>query len=105
MTKNYELKCHFHDFICPLELPYCGMCEHNPPDEEKPNGKKQPVPRSFFCPSCGEVAYSNECCVFCGQHFIQGDEEMTYEMTDEKEKDFDIDELDLFDMLDEEEEE
>ena len=66
------LKCYFHDMDCYHDLPYCGNCRDNPPDEEKPNGKKPPIEFVFpYCPSCGEPAYSSYCCVFCGQHFIQ----------------------------------
>lgn len=44
----------------------------NPPDEEKVNGLKPPLPYSYpYCPSCGEPTYSSERCVFCGQRLIR----------------------------------
>lgn len=110
MNKNASgFKCHFHDKLCRYDLPYCNACRDNPPDEEKPNGLKPPVKFYFpYCPSCGEPAYSDSCCVFCGQHFIQENEEDTdmksFVGTDNKGDNADIEELDLFDMLDEDEE-
>lgn len=58
---------------------YCDACEHQPPDDEKPNGKKEPVKIRWqndygmimpYCPTCGEMAYGTERCKFCGQPFI-----------------------------------
>lgn len=57
----------------------CGCCEYQPADDDKPNGKKDPVELVYhndygmmtpYCPSCGEMAYSYDRCVFCGQKFI-----------------------------------
>ena len=62
---------------------YCDACEHQPPDDEKPNGKKDPVKINWrndyglmmpYCPVCGEMAYGTERCKFCGQPFIQEEE-------------------------------
>lgn len=65
------LKCHFKDVICNNER-MCAMCINNPPDEEKLNGLKPPLPYSYpYCPSCGEPTYSSERCVFCGQRLIR----------------------------------
>lgn len=59
---------------------YCDSCEHQPADEDKENGKKEPVHITWqndygmimpYCPICGEMAYSTDRCKFCGQRFIQ----------------------------------
>lgn len=59
---------------------YCDSCEHQPADDDKPNGKKEPVQIRWqndygmmmpYCPTCGEMAYGTERCKFCGQPFIQ----------------------------------
>ena len=59
---------------------YCDLCEHQPQDDDKLNGKKEPVKIIWqndygmimpYCPTCGEMAYSTERCKFCGQKFIQ----------------------------------
>ena len=72
-------KCHFDDSReCENEL-YCGLCEFQPDDDEKKNGKNPPAVIDWrteygmtvpYCPSCGEMAYSTERCVFCGQRLI-----------------------------------
>ncbi len=82
LTK-FEMKCNWNkDIICKGRH-LCQLCEHQPPDDEKPNGKNPPVKISWEascggtwpqCPSCGEMPYSMERCVFCGQKFIQEDE-------------------------------
>lgn len=72
---------------CDNGLMCCG-CQYQPPDDEKPNGRKplvklrwvpqfngmtdgfQPAPE---CPACGEMPYSTERCVFCGQRFLPGE--------------------------------
>lgn len=65
------LKCHFKEMTCNNER-MCGMCINNPPNEEKKNGKKPPLPfDGCYCPSCGEPTYSSEACVFCGQRLIR----------------------------------
>lgn len=70
---KYKLKRWFCEYIrCPIgrlrkPVPlewkdsYDGMC-----DKIIPNG--EPV-----CPHCGEMPYSYEQCVFCGQRFVQDD--------------------------------
>lgn len=78
---SIPFKCHWDkDLICDRELS-CGGCEHQPPDDEKPNGKKPPIFVGWqlgdpygesvfpYCPACGEMPYSVERCVFCGQRF------------------------------------
>lgn len=66
---------------------FCNACPRQPPDDEKPNGKKPPVKLHWVpsfngmtdsfqpapeCPACGEMPYSTERCIFCGQKFIGG---------------------------------
>lgn len=83
-----KFPCHFkNDHICKNGF-NCFGCELNPPDDEKKNGKAAPVligwePDYFgggmgfpMCPSCGEMPYSTERCLFCGQRFIQDDEKL-----------------------------
>ena len=62
---------------------YCGLCKHQPADDDKPNGKRPPVKVEWhndygmimpYCPSCGEMSYSEERCVFCGQKFIKDED-------------------------------
>lgn len=86
MIKRLEeydgIRCHWDkDRKCENSL-FCGMCEFQPADDDKPNGKNEPVKVRFendygmmvpYCPSCGEMAYSTERCVFCGQKFIETD--------------------------------
>ena len=78
--KEYDgIRCHWDkDRICENSL-FCGMCEFQPADDDKPNGRKDPVPIRWendygmmtpYCPSCGEMAYSTERCVFCGQRLL-----------------------------------
>lgn len=72
-------KCHFDDSReCENEL-FCGLCEFQPDDDEKKNGKNPPAVIDWrteygmtvpYCPSCGEMAYSTDRCVFCGQRLI-----------------------------------
>ena len=59
---------------------YCDICEHQPADDDKPNGKKDPVHINWqndygmmmpYCPTCGEMTYGTDRCKFCGQKFIQ----------------------------------
>lgn len=76
---NSTIRCHWDkDRICENGL-YCGMCEFQPADDDKPNGKNEPVKLRFqndygmmmpYCPSCGKMAYSTERCVFCGQKLL-----------------------------------
>lgn len=74
-----SVRCHWHkDMACDHDL-LCGSCEHQLADDDKPNGRKDPVKVELrneygmtapYCPSCGEMAYSMERCVFCGQMFL-----------------------------------
>lgn len=80
MDLDIRLKCHWHDFICENNM-MCEKCTHQPADDDKPNGKKEPKPINWqtdygdciapYCPSCGEMPYNLQRCVFCGQRFIQ----------------------------------
>ena len=80
MDLDIKLKCHWHDFICENNM-MCEECKHQPADDDKPNGKKEALPISWeadfedsvapYCPSCGEMPYNLQRCVFCGQKFIQ----------------------------------
>lgn len=79
MSIGYEIKCHWHDFPCDSDL-YCDLCKHQPTVEDKKNGKAPAVHICWMrdydggtfpeCPSCGEMPYSLERCVFCGQRFL-----------------------------------
>lgn len=80
MDRVFEgLKCHWDKSIKCESGFFCGGCEHQPDDDDKPNGRKDPVRIRWendygmmipYCPSCGEMAYSTERCVFCGQKLI-----------------------------------
>ena len=82
MDLDIKLKCHWHDRICERAC-YCDGCEYQPADDDKPNGKKEPLLIQWendcagciapLCPSCGNMPYSYQRCVFCGQKFIQDD--------------------------------
>ena len=63
----------------------CENCEHEPPADEKKNGKNAPVKIGWqesyggrwpVCSSCGEMPYSTKRCLFCGQKFDQDDERL-----------------------------
>lgn len=81
MTCNWD-----KERICERNL-YCGGCEYQPNPEDKKNGKNPPVKLPIVfdgygnipeCPSCGEMPYSTEQCIFCGQKFIQDEEVEEY---------------------------
>ncbi len=77
--QEYTTKCNWDKSrTCDRGL-MCGGCEYQPADDDKPNGKNEPVEIDYkndygmlmpYCPSCGEMAYSYDRCVFCGQKFI-----------------------------------
>lgn len=63
--------CHWHEDVECVKGRMCGGCEHQPPNEEKKNGKNPPMEfNTWECPACGEPTYSDEVCVFCGQKLI-----------------------------------
>lgn len=81
--EDFEMKCNWNKSLTCKNGMLCAGCEHQPPDDEKPNGKKPPVKIGWDesyggtwpkCPACGEMPYSTERRVFCGQRFIQNDE-------------------------------
>lgn len=82
---DVHFTCHWDPArTCEKEL-MCGACEYQPADDDKPNGKKEPVKIGWEesyggtwpqCPACGEMPYSTERCTFCGQKFIQDDPEL-----------------------------
>lgn len=83
---DMKFKCHWDETrICENER-LCRACEHQPPDDEKPNGRKAPVKISWeidydgskfpCCPACGEMPYGYDRCTFCGQRFIQDDPQL-----------------------------
>lgn len=87
MKVDFEIKwtCHWDkERECKNEM-LCGLCEFQPADEDKPNGKLPPKALKWepsywngiepVCPSCGEMPYSYERCVFCGQKLINTREE------------------------------
>lgn len=73
------MQCHFDNSVF-CEEPYCEHCFHNPPAEQKKNGKAEPVNLIWEndydggvfpkCPSCGEMPYDLHTCFFCGQRFL-----------------------------------
>lgn len=75
-----NMYCHWDKgLVCKKEF-YCDTCEHQPAADDKENGKAEPVHirwaedywsgRYPECPSCGNMPYSLERCVFCGQRFL-----------------------------------
>ena len=76
-------KCYWHyDLICENNF-CCGGCEHQPADEDKKNGKAEPLPIEWGydgygsypeCPACHDMPYSYDRCVWCGQKLIKDDE-------------------------------
>lgn len=82
---DFETKCNWNREIVCKNGKLCNSCEHQPPDDEKENGRKPPLKIGWseeyggvwpVCPACGEMPYSTERCVFCGQRFIQEDEQL-----------------------------
>lgn len=81
-TGDLTMYCHWDKgLVCKKEF-YCDTCEHQPAADDKENGKAEPVHirwaedywsgRYPECPSCGNMPYSLERCVFCGQRFLPG---------------------------------
>ncbi len=80
VLRNIKLPCHWNkQVLCTIKQD-CNGCKYRPADEDKSNGKNDPVFIGWeitlgapfpYCPSCGEMPYSTERCVFCGQKFIQ----------------------------------
>ena len=69
---------------------YCDACPEQPAPEDKKNGRAVPLPLKWepdpmgngmgwpACPACGEMPYSTERCIFCGQRFIQDERTEAY---------------------------
>lgn len=83
---DFKFRCHWKDIECPNNL-RCDGCDEQPSDDEKPNGRKDPVKIGWeesyggiwpVCPSCGEMPYSTDRCTFCGQKFIQDEDIEAY---------------------------
>lgn len=97
---DFKWKCTWDSTLdCPKGDPYCEGCEHQPADDDKPNGRKPPVPIEWerdyggvipVCPVCGEMPYSLERCIFCGQKFIKDDRAL------ELEKPLEVEHMDCF---------
>ena len=77
--KEIKFPCHWDKGLICERGGECFDCNRQPADEDKPNGKNNAVfigwESSMFgtfpyCPSCGEMPYSTERCIFCGQKFI-----------------------------------
>lgn len=81
-----EQPCYWHSDQKCKNGNYCNGCDLQPPDDEKPNGRKPPIRIAWekdydggvypACPACGEMPYSTERCIFCGQKFIQDDKKL-----------------------------
>ncbi len=74
-----KIPCHWHPEMICQNGKDCGECEHQPADDDKKNGKAPPRhivwDRGEYgtfpeCPACGEMPYSYERCIFCGQKFL-----------------------------------
>lgn len=74
-----KFPCHWHPEMICQNGKDCGECEHQPADDDKKNGKAPPRhivwDRGEYgtfpeCPACGEMPYSYERCIFCGQKFL-----------------------------------
>ena len=86
----FKFTCHWNKgILCDRGL-MCRGCEHQPEDDDKPNGKKPPVKLRWIPsydstvdkiipegepqgPACGQMPYSTERCIFCGQKFLKED--------------------------------
>ena len=72
--------CHWDkNLVCKKRF-NCDGCKHQPADDDKENGKAEPVHIRWVedydgskipeCPSCGEMPHSLDRCIFCGQKFL-----------------------------------
>lgn len=80
---NIVIKCIWNQNLVCEKGRSCDACEYQPAADKKKNGKNAPVKIKWqedysgtypVCPSCGEMPYSTERCVFCGQKFLQKDQ-------------------------------
>ena len=89
LVRVLHRKCTWNkDLDCPQENPCCESCEHQPAADDKPNGKKPPRLIQWeedyggvgpICPACGEMPYSLERCIFCGQKLIKDNRALEWE--------------------------
>lgn len=88
-----KYSCHWNKILVCTRGLNCDGCESQPADDDKSNGKNEPVHIGWennfdgtfpYCPSCGEMPYSTERCVFCGQKFIQDEIIAEYNKPPEK---------------------
>ena len=85
MFDTTNFLCHWREDVICYNGRMCDGCEYQPAPEEKKNGKAPPLPLECepditgcgmgwpICPACGEMPYSTDQCLFCGQRFV-GDE-------------------------------
>lgn len=79
-TGDFTMYCHWNKRLVCKKCFYCDACKHQPAADDKENGKAEPVQlwwtedydggRIPECPSCGQMPYSLERCIFCGQKFL-----------------------------------
>lgn len=88
ILSEIEFTCHWDaDTICENGF-MCDGCRHQPSDEEKANANAALLPIKWAdgydggvspqCPACGEMPYSTEQCIFCGQRFVQDEATVEY---------------------------
>lgn len=79
-TGDVTMFCHWNKrLVCKKDF-YCDTCKHQLAADDKENGKAEPVQLRWTedydggrvpeCPSCGNMPYSLERCIFCGQRFL-----------------------------------
>lgn len=90
MKPVFQPPCYWNNNILCENGRMCDGCKHQPAPDDKKNGKAPPLPLEWepdfegrgmgwpICPACGEMPYSTERCVFCGQQFIQDETVKAY---------------------------
>lgn len=79
-TGDVTMFCHWNKrLVCKKDF-HCDTCKHQLAADDKENGKAEPVQLRWTedydggrvpeCPSCGNMPYSLERCIFCGQRFL-----------------------------------
>lgn len=79
-TGDVTMYCHWNKRLVCKNGFYCDACKYQPAADDKENGKAEPVQLRWTedyysgrvpeCPSCGQMPYSLERCIFCGQKFL-----------------------------------
>lgn len=79
-TGDVTMFCHWNKRLVCKKGFYCDTCKHQLAADDKENGKAEPVQLRWTedydggrvpeCPSCGNMPYSLERCIFCGQRFL-----------------------------------